>query len=88
MWLFNLRAAIAGGIGFIVAATVFAKFDNRPVGVVCGIVTAMAIDVWMRYTSEDSERPLIDPDAGGHVWFAPVWFVGIILLIILGLSEL
>ena len=43
-------------------------------------------DAGMRFHSEDCEYPLIDPNAGGHVGFAPIWVVEILSMILLALS--
>ena len=41
----------------------------------------------MRFHSEDSQYPLVDPNAGAHLWFIPIWGVGIVLMILMGLSK-
>lgn len=87
MWVFNFKAIIAAGIGIAVGSIVIFQFKSGPLAICAAILVAMGVDVWMRFHSEDCERPLIDPNAGAHVWFAPVWFVGIVLMIILGLSH-
>lgn len=87
MFVFNLKSLIAGALGIVGGVITVAYLDNRELGVCVAILTAMAVDVAMRFKSEDCDRPLIHPDAGAHVWFAPVWFVGIILLVLVGLSH-
>lgn len=87
MWLFNGKAAIACGIGVVAGIILVVTTENRPLALISAILIPMVVDVWMRFHSEDCERPLIDPDAGAHIWFAPVWFVGIILMVLLGLSH-
>lgn len=87
MWVFNGKAVIAillgvglgVGLGMWPVTQAFAGF--------AAIVAAMLIDVWMRLHSEDHDRPMIHPNAGGHIWFAPLWVVGIILFIVIGLVE-
>lgn len=88
MWVFNGNAMIAVAIGIAASIALVLRTENRPLALCVGILIAMAVDVWMRFHSEDCERPLIDPNAGGHIWFAPVWCVGIIMMALLGLSHL
>lgn len=87
MLIFNARALIAAAIGAAFAFGAAALIKIPILGVVIGLSAAMAVDIWMRYYSEDCEHPLIDPNAGGHVWFAPVWLVGIILMVMAGLMH-
>ncbi len=87
MWIFNGKAAIACGIGVVAGIILVVTTENRPLALISAILIPMVVDVWMRFHSEDCERPLIDPDAGAHIWFAPLWFVGIILMVLLGLSH-
>lgn len=87
MWVFNGNALIAGGIGLVVGVLLASTINNGPIAYFCGILVAMVVDVWMRYYSEDCEHPLIDPSAGAHVWFVPVWGVGIIMMVLIGLSH-
>ncbi len=87
MWVFNGNAVIAAGIGIAAGFGVFATTENQMLAGSSSILIAMAVDVWMRFHSEDCERPLIDPSAGAHLWFAPVWLVGMVLMMLLALSH-
>ncbi|QDV51787.1 hypothetical protein [Gimesia fumaroli] len=87
MWIFNNNAlfcGFAGFAGFFIAV----KFsDSRGLAMLVAILCAMLFDVFLRFTNDETETPSINPEAGGHIWFAPIWVVGIILLILLGLSH-
>lgn len=87
MLMFNIKALIAVGIGIAVAAVLGAATNNSVLAIVSGFVAPMVADVWMRFHSEDCDRAMIHPDAGGHIWFVPVWVVGIVLIILLGMSH-
>jgi hypothetical protein len=87
MLIFNIKALIAVGIGIAVAASLGAATNIAALAIIGGFGAAMLADVWMRFHSEDCDRALIHPDAGGHVWFVPVWVMGIILMNLLGLSH-
>jgi hypothetical protein len=87
MLIFNDKALIAAGLGAVVGFSFFISFNNPILGVVIGTIVAMGVDVYMRFHSEDSTSPLIDPNAGAHVWFAPVWLVGIIGMVVAGLFH-
>lgn len=43
---------------------------------------------WGHIRSEDSQYPLVDPNAGTQLWFIPIGGVGIVLMILMGLSKL
>ncbi|MFH1303384.1 MAG: hypothetical protein ABIK07_20150 [Planctomycetota bacterium] len=47
----------------------------------------MLFDVALRFFNDEAENSSINPEAGGHIWFAPIWVVGILLLIFGGLSH-
>ena len=87
MWVFNGKALIAAGVGIAGGILLELTIKNGVVSSFGAILIAMVVDVWMRYHSEDCERPLIDPNAGAHVWFVPVWGVGIALMVLIGLSH-
>ncbi len=87
MWLFNTNALICGVAG-IAGAFISIKWnDSRELAVIVATIAAMLFDTGMRLTNQETENPIIDPEAGGHIWFAPIWVVGIILLILVGLSH-
>ena len=87
MWIFNNQALIcgfAGFAGFLIAA----KFsDSRGLAILVAILSAMFFDGALRFFNDETENRSINPESGGHIWFAPIWVVGIILLILLGLSH-
>ncbi|QDT43674.1 hypothetical protein Pan241w_37760 [Gimesia alba] len=87
MWIFNTNALIcgfAGFAGFLIAV----KFsDSRGLAMLVAIICAMLFDVALRFFNDETENRSINPESGGHIWFAPIWVVGIILLILLGLSH-
>jgi hypothetical protein len=82
MIIFNTNAAIAIGLAAVIAMFLSLKPGIPALTVAGGILTALAIDIWMRFRSEDSESPLIDPAAGGHIYFLPVWLYSILGMII------
>ncbi|WP_417389596.1 hypothetical protein [Gimesia sp.] len=88
MWLFNLKALIcgfAGLAGFFIAV----RFsDSRELAIIVATLSAMLFDLFLRFTNDEVENPGINPEAGGHIWFAPIWAVGILFLIIAGLAYL
>lgn len=86
MLIFNVQALIAGAAGIAAAIGTAVVTKSQTLNVIVGLLVAIAVDIWMRYYSEDCDRPLIHPSAGGHVWFVPVWLVGIIMMVISGLA--
>jgi len=87
MFFFNTKAAVTVIAGIAVGFTVIFWTEYRMLSLFAAIVTAMGVDVWIRIKSEDCDRPLIHPDAGGHIWFAPIWLVGIVLSILIVLAH-
>ena len=87
MWIFNTKAlicAFAGFAGFLISI----KFsDSRGLAMLVAIISAMLFDVALRFFNDETENPSINPESGGHIWFVPIWGVGIIMLILLGLSH-
>lgn len=86
MWIFNTNALICGFGGFAGFLIAVKWSDNRDLSMFIAIFSAMLVDAIMRFTNDEVENPGINPEAGGHVWFLPVWAVGIILSIIGGLA--
>lgn len=84
MIIFNTNAAISIGLAAVIAMLPSLNPGIPVLTAAGGILTALAIDVWMRFRSEDSESPLIDPAAGGHIDFLPVWLCGIMGMVIAG----
>lgn len=87
MWIFNANALICGVAGIVGAIATFKWTESRELAVIGAAVAAMLLDVWMRFQNEETEAPIIDPEAGGHIWFVPIWGVGIIFIILVGLSH-
>tara|TARA_R110002111_G_scaffold2705_3_gene17904 strand:+ start:32279 stop:32554 length:276 start_codon:yes stop_codon:yes gene_type:complete len=87
MWIFNTKAlicAFAGFAGFLIAVKLN---DSRELAMFVAIVSAMLFDVALRFFDDETENSSINPEAGGHIWFVPIWGVGILLLIFGGLSH-
>lgn len=86
MWIFNTNALICGAAG-VAGFFISVKFsDSRELAVVVAALSAMLMDVILRFTNDEVENPGINPEAGGHIWFIPVWTAGIVFLIIAGLA--
>ncbi|WP_298858689.1 hypothetical protein [uncultured Gimesia sp.] len=87
MWIFNTNALICGAAGISLFFVSIKWSDNRELAVIVAIVSAMLFDLFLRFTNDETENPSINPEAGGHIWFIPIWGVGILLLIFAGLSH-
>lgn len=87
MWIFNTNALICGAAGISLFFVSIKWNDSRELAVIVSIIGAMLFDVVLRFSNEESHNPSIDPEAGGHVWFVPVWGVGLLLLTFVGLSH-
>ncbi len=87
MWVYNVKGLVVVLLGVGLGIGLSLSPTTKPFAVFAAIIAAMLIDVWMRLRSEDHDRPMIHPDAGGHIWFAPLWVVGIVLFVVIGLVE-
>jgi predicted membrane protein len=65
--VFGLAAAMCG------ALSAYALFRNGTAAVFGGALGAMVVDIIMRLRDDNNEVPLLAPDAGGHIWFIPLW---------------
>lgn len=87
MFLFNNKAVVTVIAGIAGGFAIGFWTGYRMLSLFVAIATAMAGDIWMRIKNDECDRPLIHPDAGGHIWFAPIWLVRIVLTILIGLAH-
>ena len=70
--IFDIAVGVAGGFG------VYSYFRHTNAAVIGGALCLVAFDLIMRLRNQTEDAPLIAPDAGGHIWFAPMWLLGLI----------
>ncbi|HUY90896.1 MAG TPA: hypothetical protein VMV10_19325 [Pirellulales bacterium] len=70
--IFDIAVGVAGGFG------VYSYFRNTNAAVLAGIVILIAFDLFLRLRNQSEDAPLIAPDAGGHIWYAPMWLLGLV----------
>jgi hypothetical protein len=82
MVIYNAYAFVSI-IGGLVIGAAAASLGLPPTGAgICGLLTAAAIDIYMRCKSEEVvQNNLWHPNAGGHIWFIPVWICSAVGLI-------
>ena len=70
------------GIGMAVLGVIISLFATNsfhsPIGVSLGGLLAGATDFFMR---KNNEGAWFHPAAGGHIWFIPIWVLGVIAII-------
>ena len=67
LWALVLGVVCGLGVGSFTGAL-------RP-GLLTGGLVTLAIDLYGRITGGEASPALVHPDAGGHVWFIPIWIV-------------
>ena len=55
--------------------------------ILTGGFVAAVVDIIGRIKSGEASPALIHPDAGGHVWFIPIWIVGVLIAIFAVLAR-
>ena len=50
------------------------------------VLCEATVSTFVAFTVRDA--PLIAPDAGGHIWFVPIWTIGLVLTAIGGMFWL
>lgn len=82
MVIYNVLAFIPIIGGFVLGAAAASLGLSQPIYMLTGFVAAAGIDVYMRVKSADvAEGNLLHPNAGGHIWFIPIWVCSVIGLI-------
>lgn len=71
--VYNLRGVMLTVFGIGCFGGVKALTGSAPVSLATGLVAAAAGDLILRFTGEPSGSRAIGPDAGGHIWFVPIW---------------
>ncbi len=65
--VFGVAAAVCG------ALSAYALFKNGTAALFGAALGALVLDLGMRLRDGSNETPLLAPDAGGHIWFIPMW---------------
>jgi hypothetical protein len=86
--IYNEKAVWAVILGVFGGFGMASFSRNAALSAMTGAGIAVAIDLYGRMTNGEESQPLLHPDAGGHVWFIPIWIVGLIALGIGGVSWL
>jgi hypothetical protein len=78
MLIYNINAFVSVLGGFVGGAAALSFGLSQPVSVCFGFGVAAAVDLFVRYKSHDLEGAIWHPDAGGHLWFIPMWICSIV----------
>jgi hypothetical protein len=78
MLIYNVNAFVSVIAGVVAGAAAASFGMSQGVSTIFGLGVAAAADFYMRYKSHDVEGALWHPDAGGHVWFVPMWIVSLV----------
>jgi hypothetical protein len=84
MIIYNALALVAALIGGVCAAAGYAATKNPYVSGLAFAIGAGAFDFWTRLRGDGDGSRFVHPNAGGHIWFAPVWIIAIVGAFIAG----
>ena len=88
IYVYNDNAIFAVAVGAAGGFGAYSYFRNVNGGVLAGALCLIAFDLFLRIRNQSEDARLIAPDAGGHVWYAPMWIIGLVLTIIGGMLWL
>lgn len=78
MIVYNDNVIFAVLIGVTCGGGVYSLFRNASAATFGGFVGLVLFDFVMRLRNQSEDVPLLAPDAGGHIWFIPVWIIGLV----------
>ena len=86
--IYNDNVIFAVAIGAATGFGMYSYSRNASVAELVGGLSVIVFDLFLRLRNQDQDAPLLAPDAGGHIWFCPVWIIGIVLTGIGGMMWL
>ena len=84
MLIYNYSAFFAIVTGLALGFGGYSLTRNVNIAIVTGIISVAGFDLISRLRNETEEVPILAPDAGGHIWFVPMWVYSIVGFIIWG----
>jgi hypothetical protein len=88
IYIFNGNTIIAAFFGLLGGFGVYSLTRNSTLAWLAGAASAIVFDIIMRLRNKEEDAPIIHPKAGAHIWFVPVWIIGLIVTVIGILSWL
>lgn len=76
---YNDYTFFAAAIGFVCGFGMYSFSRSGSAAAFVGSLSIIGFDLITRLRNRDQETPLLAPKAGGHIWFIPVWIIGIIV---------
>ena len=73
MIIYNDNVIFAALIGAACGGGVYSLFRNGKWAALAACLGIIIFDVVVRMRNETEDARLIAPNAGGHIWFVPVW---------------
>ena len=78
MIVYNDNVIFAVLIGVVSGGAVYSLYRNGSVAGLAGCLGMILFDFVTRLRNQSEDVPLLAPDAGGHIWFIPVWIIGLV----------
>ena len=80
--VYNFRGILLGILGLVASLGLHLLFQIDFLSVAFGLVVAGGADLYLRYTGRRSRSRALSPNAGGHIWFIPIWVLSIVVAIV------
>lgn len=78
MIIYNDNVIFAALVGAVCGGAAYSLSRNGGGAALAGCLGAILFDLFLRIRNQSEDARLIAPDAGGHIWFIPVWAWGTI----------
>jgi hypothetical protein len=79
IYVFNDNAIFAAAVGVACGFGMYSYSRNVSAGAFLGAVCLIGFDLFLRLRNQSEDAPLLAPNAGGHIWFAPISIIGLVL---------
>lgn len=76
--VYNFRGILLAVLGGLVALGAHSLLKIDVVSNLAGMAVAAGGDLYLRFTGDSEGNPLISPNAGGHLWFVPIWVLSVV----------
>ncbi|MCY2967106.1 MAG: hypothetical protein NT069_26295 [Planctomycetota bacterium] len=76
--IYNFRGILLAVLGGLVALGAHSLLKIDVVSNLAGMAAAAGGDLYLRITGDSEGNALISPNAGGHLWFVPIWVLSVV----------
>ena len=81
IYIFNTNTLFLVCAGIFCGVGLYLPTGSKDLGINIGIAVATVLDFVFRLGNKEESPPLFHHKTGGHIWFAPVWTLGLVALL-------